>query len=100
MASNRIVINRSLLMAQSIGSVVSAGGYFREKLQELASAVGAYNADASFQTDTGMSASDQTKFTALLNNAVAEMSTLTLVAVAQGGQTNVRQLLDQLSTGM
>ncbi len=97
MASNRIPIDTTKNLAARILDVMTFGALFREKLQELANVVGAYNADTTFQTDTGMIAADQTKFTSLLNNAVAEMSTFTLVAVAQGGQTNVRQLLDQLS---
>lgn len=97
MASNRIVIDTTKNFAQRILDVVTFGALFREKLAELNNCVGAYNADTSFQTDTGMSATDQTKFTSLLTNAAAEMSGLTNVQVVQGGQTNVRQLLDQIS---
>ena len=99
MASNRIVGDRAKLMFQRITDAAAQGALFRMKMQELLYDVGGYNGDASFQTDTGMSAADQTKFVSLLTNSVAELFNLTNVAVALGGQTNVRQFLDQISTG-
>jgi hypothetical protein len=98
MASNRIAIDRTKFISQRILAVIGTGALFREQLAELNSIIGCYNADASFQTDTGVSAGDQTTLTALVANAAAEMSTVTNVAVGLGGQTNVRLLLDKLST--
>ncbi len=97
MASNRIPIDVTKNLAARILDVMTFGALFREKLAELNNVTGGYTADPTFQTDTGMSSGDQTRFTSLLANAVAEMSGFTNVAVAQGGQTNVRQLLDALS---
>ena len=98
MASGRIVINTTLNLAARIRDVALQGALFREKLGELNLIVQKYNADASFQTDTGMSAADQTTFTNLLTQAVNELNSTATTQVSVGAATGTRQWLDALST--
>jgi len=99
MPSSRIGIDTTKNLAARALEVMNFGALFREKLSELNNIVGKFNADATaWTTATGMSSADFTTFASLLANATAEMSGFANVQVAQGGQTNVRQLLDALST--
>jgi len=99
MASARMTIDSTKNLAQRLQDVMNFGALFREKLGELNNVTGKFGNDPTAWTAaTGMSSSDYTTFQALLANAVAEMSALTNVQVAAGGQTNVRQLLDAIST--
>ena len=99
MASGRIVVDRTKPLAAAILNVVQMGASFRDRLSELNLIVAKYAADPSFQTDTGMSAGDQTTFTNLLTQANNEMSGLASTQVSVGAATGTRQLMDALSIG-
>jgi hypothetical protein len=89
MASGRIVIDTTKNMAARIRDVATFGALFREKMSELNLIVGKYAGDASFQTDTGMSAADQTAFTNLLTQAANELNGLATTQVSVGAATRV-----------
>lgn len=97
MASGRITLDATKTLAQRIRDVASFGALFREKVSELALITQKYNADASLQTDTGMSAADQTAFTNMLLQMNAELNATASVAVGVGAATGTRQWLDAVS---
>jgi hypothetical protein len=98
MASGRITIDTTKNMAARIRDVATFGALFREKVSELNLIVSKYAADASFQTDTGMSAGDATTFTNLLTQMANELNVTASTQVNVGAATGTRQWLDALST--